>query len=194
MQYPTYPQRPFIPTTTSSPTISTSTAYPTGRNGSREGRTYYGFGRGGSERKNKEREVIFRQINQLLGQLEEKEAQLRNVMNDLDDLSLRIKSLVREVRWRKMSFYDTMLLKTLKYNNGEMNKLTSIMSRIQDAKNLLDSKVVRNNTWKLEYVTKKMTQENLLPDADIIFKQTKAKIDELTQAIRDMADENNIDF
>jgi hypothetical protein len=138
-----------------------------------------------------EEKKLITQINSLRSQLQTRYKMLQEVMNEVEDFSIKLRRMIKELRWRRLYFYDTLLLKTMKYNGNSIKQLTNEMKRIDSVRNALD-KSSNKSSWKTRYAIKEVSDSNVLKDADQVAKSTRVKLQELTEIVDDMARENDL--
>lgn len=132
------------------------------------------------------------EIQNLRIELFTRKESLEKIMPELDSFMFKLTRMNRKLRKRKMYFYDTLMLKTLRYSQEMQKQLENQLSKIDDAIRLVDSKSVRDSAWKINYVMKQVSQDKILPTTDKLAKQTSSKISELNSIVNDMSREHRL--
>lgn len=133
------------------------------------------------------------EINELRSQLESEESKLDTMKVEARKFSLKLKQMIKRTRRRQLHFYDTLLEKTLRYNEDiHVDRIKSQLASIREAKALLDSKVTRSTPWKARYVVKRIRGQNLVTDSEKLLTETKKRINELDKVLRDLAKEKQL--
>lgn len=125
-------------------------------------------------------------IASIRAELESKERMLKEVQNEVDGFTAKSKNIVRALRNKRSYFYDTLMLKTIKYVNNYDRDIEKQLRLIEEIKRELDSKSLRAYPWKLSYIEKKIRKNNLIKDSDQLAIKTSAKISELNVIVDDM--------
>ena len=133
------------------------------------------------------------EINELRGQLEVEESKLNEMKVEARKFSVKLKQMIKRTRRRQLFFYDTLLEKTLRYNEDiHVDRIKSQIASIREAKALLDSKVTRSTPWKARYVTKRIRGQNLVSGSEKLLSETKSRITELDKVLKDLAREKQL--
>lgn len=142
---------------------------------------------------------LITQINSLRSQLKSRYQMLQEVMTEVQDFSLKLKRMIKELRWRRLYFFDTLLLKTINYNGNSMQNLSNQMQRIDSVRKSLESvsstrkdNSSKGSPWKTRFALKHAFESNVLHDADQVAKSTRSKLRELNEIVDDMAREKHL--
>lgn len=116
-------------------------------------------------------------------------------------LSKKLERMIKKARRKRLYFYDTMLLKTMKYNKVSYERIKKQISYLDSTSDLLaePSKVqmkvkprIKLRDWQSEVILRKASQENLIDDSDKILADSTTRIRKLNVVLDDLARQKNL--
>lgn len=149
-----------------------------------------------------EGDQITRDIDKLASDLSQRMIQLSTARERHRQLSKKLKGMIKKTRKKRLHFYDTLLLKTLKYNRTYLRRIKDQLDRIDSSNDLLTagSGMKSKNTGKrttlrdfeAKHVMRQISQQNIVRDSDQMIADSSKRIDLLNSILDDMIREKNL--
>lgn len=148
---------------------------------------------------------ITQEINKLAQDLQDRRIQLSTARDRHRQLSKKLKAMIKKARKKRLYFFDTLLLKTLKYNRAYLKRIKEQLSRIDSTNDLLTSgssnssskrKKKKSKTtlrdFEAKHIMKQISQQNLVSDSDQIVADSSKRLLLLNSVLDDMIREKNL--
>ena len=158
-----------------------------------------------SSRRSRRVSKINQEINKLAGELQQRKIQLSEARDRHRRLSQKLKGMIKKARRKRLYFFDTLLLKTLKYNRSHLQRIKEQMSRIDSSNDLLTAgsswsrrkskkpgKRITLRDFEAQHVMKEISQQNIVSDSDRILADSSKRLNLLNTVLDDMIREKNL--
>lgn len=144
---------------------------------------------------------VTEELSLLQSKLEIRRQKLQLAKEQHRMLSKKLERMIKKARGKRLYFYDSMLLKTMKYNKVSYERIKKQISYIDSTSDLLaePSKVqmklkprIKLRDWQSEVILRKASHENLVDDSDKILADSTTRIQKLNVVLDDLARQKNL--
>jgi hypothetical protein len=160
------------------------------------------------QQQQEEGDKITREINKLANDLKERKILLSEARDKHRQLSRKLKTMIKKTRRKRLYFFDSLLLKTLKYNQFHLKRIKEQMNRIDSSNDILTSgtsrgkkpksgssssgKRVKLRDFEADHIMREISRQNIVSDSDLIIADSSKRITLLNAVLDDMAREKNL--
>lgn len=113
-------------------------------------------------------------------------------------LSKKLERMIKKARRKRLRFYDTMFLKTMKFNRASYQRIKNQISYLDSTSVLLTEPAnktkpsVKLRDWQAEVILRKASKEHLIDDSDQILADSSLRVEKLNVVLDDIARQKNL--